>query len=93
MKEIDEFCRTFSEMKAIANIEKYNQRKEDVKIIHEKLPGNLKPLVEQEPLANLPSYCACGEKFDELHAMFCKKGGFVFKRHDNIRDLLTCLFE
>ena len=128
MKEIDEFGRTFSEIKAKANIEKSNQRKEEVKIIHERLPENLKPLVEQAcdkgascwlnalpikdqnldlnkeefkdalrlrynvPLANLPSYCACGEKFDELHAMSCKKGGFVCNRHDNIRDLLTvCL--
>ena len=128
MKEIDEFGRTFSEIKAKANIEKSNQRNEEVKIIHERLPENLKPLVEQAcdkgascwlnalpikdqnldlnkeefkdalrlrynvPLANLPSYCACGEKFDELHAMSCKKGGFVCNRHDNIRDLLTvCL--
>ena len=47
MKEIDEFCRTFLEIKAKANIEKSNQRKEDVKIIYEWLPENLKPLAEQ----------------------------------------------
>ena len=44
------------------------------------------------PLKTLPTYCACGEKFNESHAMSCKKGGFVSNRHDNIRDLLTiCL--
>ena len=44
------------------------------------------------PLKNLPTYCACGEKFNESHAMSCKKGGFGSSRHDNIRDLLTiCL--
>ena len=128
MKEIDEFGRKFSEIKAKANIEKSNQRKEEVKIIHEWLPEILKPLVEQAcdkgsscllnvlpikdqnldlnkeefkdalrlrynvPLTNLPSYCACGENFDELHAMSCKKGGFVCNRQNNIRDLLTvCL--
>ena len=121
MKEIDEFGRTFSEIKAKANIGKSNQRKEDVKINHERLPANLKSLVDQAcdkgkscwlnslpikdldlnkeefkdalrlkynvPLGNLPSYCACGEKFDELRAMSRKKGGFVCKRQDNIRDL------
>ena len=35
---------------------------------------------------NLPSFCACGEKFGVTHAMNCKKGGFVNARHDNIRD-------
>ena len=45
-----------------------------------------------QDLDNLPSYCPCGEKFDEVHAMSCKKGGFVSNRHDNIRDFLTtCL--
>ena len=105
-----------------------NPISEEIRIIHEGLPDNLKPLIEQAcdkgasswlntlpikdqnldlnkeefkdalklrynvPLTNLPSYCACGEKFDELHAMSCKKGGFVCNRHDNIRDLLTvCL--
>ena len=44
------------------------------------------------PLSNLPTYCPCGEKFNESHAMSCKKGGFVSSRHDNMRDFLTiCL--
>ena len=47
MIEIDEFGRMFLEIKAKAHIEKSNQRKEDVKIIYERLPENLKPLAEQ----------------------------------------------
>ena len=44
------------------------------------------------PLKNLPTYCACREKFNESHTMSCKKGGFVSNRQDNIRDLWTvCL--
>ena len=44
------------------------------------------------PLSNLPTFCPCGEKFNEVHALSCKKGGFISSRHDNIRDLLTvCL--
>ena len=44
------------------------------------------------PLSNLPTYCPCGEKFNESHAMSCKKGGFVSSRHDNMRNFLTiCL--
>ena len=43
------------------------------------------------PLAGLPSYCPCGERFDVNHALSCKKGGFVSQRHDNLRDLLTHL--
>ena len=33
--------------------------------------------------------CACGENFDERHAMCCQKGGFISIRHDEIRDI-TC---
>ena len=43
------------------------------------------------PLNDLPSKCACGETFDIDHALICKKGGFISKRHDNIRDILTIL--
>ena len=32
---------------------------------------------------------ACGENFDESHAMSCQKGGFISIRHDEIRDI-TC---
>jgi len=40
---------------------------------------------------NLPSFCACGDKFGVTHAMNCKKGGFVNARHDNIRDFESSL--
>lgn len=41
------------------------------------------------PLSELPSQCACGEKFTAGHALSCKKGGFVAQRHDGVRNLLT----
>ena len=28
-------------------------------------------------IANLPTFCQCGSKFDIEHSMSCKKGGFV----------------
>ena len=37
----------------------------------------------------LPEVCACGENFDERHAMSCQKGGFISIRRDEIRDI-TC---
>ena len=40
---------------------------------------------------NLPSYCACGEKYNITHAMNCRKGGFINARHDNIRDFESSL--
>ena len=42
-------------------------------------------------IKRLPIHCACNSnknKFDVDHAMNCKTGGFVHRRHDNIRDLL-----
>lgn len=45
-----------------------------------------------EPLHSLLTFYPCGKRFDEMHTMNCKKGGFVTSRHDNIRDFLaTCL--
>ena len=38
-------------------------------------------------IPNLPTVCACGSKFDINHCMNCKKGGFITKRHNDIRDL------
>ena len=43
------------------------------------------------PLSDLPSKCACGEKYTVFHALSCKKGGFVTQRHDGVRNLLTSL--
>ena len=45
------------------------------------------------PLAGLPANCPCGERFNVTHALSCGKGGFVYQRHDNIRDLLTHLLD
>lgn len=42
-------------------------------------------------LKNLPSFCACGEKYEEFHALSCKKGGFVALRHDSIKGLFISL--
>ena len=41
------------------------------------------------PLHDLPSQCACGERFNINHALTFKKGGFVAQRHDGVRNLLT----
>ena len=43
------------------------------------------------PLKGLPSFCTCGDNFTVNHALSCKKGSFVSKRHDNVRDLFTSL--
>ena len=40
-------------------------------------------------LKRLPTYCACGKKFDMDHAMSCMKGGYVHRRHDRLRDLFA----
>ena len=42
-------------------------------------------------LRNLPTHCPCGEPLNVQHALNCKKGGFIAQRHDNLRDLFTCL--
>lgn len=35
----------------------------------------------------LPQICSCGSPFNTNHAMFCKTGGIVVIRHDEVRDL------
>ena len=44
-------------------------------------------------LRRLPINCAYGKKFTVDHAMNCKKGGFVHKRHDGIRDIVAKMVE
>ena len=39
-------------------------------------------------LKRLPLKCACGKNFEPDHAMTCLKGGFIHRRHDNIRDIV-----
>ena len=39
------------------------------------------------PLKGLPGMCPCGEKYNVIHALDCKKGGFVTMPHNNLRDL------
>ena len=36
----------------------------------------------------MPSRCGCGEIFSLNHAMNCHTGGFVYARHNRVRDLL-----
>ena len=38
-------------------------------------------------ILGLPSKCACGSNFDPVHALNCKKGGFIHSRHDQLRNL------
>ena len=42
-------------------------------------------------LVDLPSHCACGDRFTVSHALSCKKTDFVAQRHDRIQNLLTFL--
>ena len=39
------------------------------------------------PIDKIPKECVCGEPFHQDHAMKCKKGGFVCRRHDEVRDI------
>ena len=41
----------------------------------------------------LPSTCPCGKRFDVDHAMTRMKGGFVHRRHDEVRDLFASLLK
>ncbi|XP_066922310.1 uncharacterized protein [Clytia hemisphaerica] len=40
-------------------------------------------------LKHLPSICACGKRFSIEHALSCPKGGFIYQRHNEIRDTLA----
>ncbi|MCP3679780.1 MAG: hypothetical protein GY782_05735 [Gammaproteobacteria bacterium] len=38
-------------------------------------------------IADIPSYCVCGEKNDIDHTLICKTGGHIIFRHNRIRDV------
>ena len=44
-------------------------------------------------LKRLPLNCACGKPFEMNHAMTCMKGGFIHRRHDQIRDIFAKLLD
>ena len=44
-------------------------------------------------LKRLPSNCVCSEKFTMDHAMDCKTGGYIHRRHDRLRDLFADLLD
>ena len=41
----------------------------------------------------LPPVCPCDKSFNVDHAMSCMKGGFVHRRHDEVRDLFASLLQ
>ena len=43
------------------------------------------------PIPGLAISCSYGEGFKVLHAMSCKKGGFVKLRHNKVRDITATL--
>ena len=45
------------------------------------------------PISDLPPHCVCGDRFNIIHALSCKKGGFVSQRLDNVRDMFTVLLD
>ena len=36
---------------------------------------------------NMPPFCGCGSKNSIDHTLICKKGGYIFMRHNALRDL------
>jgi hypothetical protein len=41
------------------------------------------------PLTGLPSTCVCGSPFSLDHSQICHLGGFINKRHDEIRNIIA----
>ena len=46
-----------------------------------------KGFISLNSIPGLPSFCPCGQMFSTVHALECKKGGFVDSQHDEIRNL------
>ena len=40
-----------------------------------------------------PNCCPCGKRFDVDHTMPCMKGGFIYRWHDDVRDMLANLLK
>ena len=40
-----------------------------------------------EKTYNLPTSCLCRSKFDIQHSMSCRKGDFLYIKHNDLRDL------
>ena len=45
------------------------------------------PLRLGQPPRNLPVRCGCGKPGEEAHLLQCPLGGFVYARHNSLRDL------
>ena len=43
------------------------------------------------PLENMPLTCVCGKDYTITHALTCATGGFIIKRHNDVRDYLAYL--
>ena len=37
--------------------------------------------------------CGCGKRFTVDHALSCTKGGYIHRRHDELRNLIAKLLE
>ena len=41
----------------------------------------------------MPSQCLYGQNYDVTHAMYCKRGGFIIMRNNNVRDFESNLIK
>ena len=44
-------------------------------------------------LKRLPTKCACGKTFSVDHAVSCLKGGFIHRRHDELKGIFAKLLD
>ena len=44
-------------------------------------------------LKHLPGNCACGKSFTIDHALSCAKGGFIYQRHNELRDTIAKMID